>query len=135
MYEYQSEKRMSSNGQNGEKIEMVEFKKVNGLYYFDGCYHFLLTKQKNCLLLHFSKTFWLFNRNCFIGSFYYICKREGLAGWKWKSIFIWLTKLNFEPLTDSRVGYKVIKIRLLILHFICIQIVFKIKVLCSKMIE
>ena len=34
--------------------------KVNELYYFDGCYHFLLTKQKMFLLLHFSKTFWLF---------------------------------------------------------------------------
>ena len=69
---------------------------------------FLTNKTKNlfAFALGFFQTFWLINRNCFIGSFYYIFKREG---WKWKVIFIWLTKLNFKSLTDSRVGYKVIK--------------------------
>ena len=55
MYENHSEKGVSSTGQNGEKIEIWFNLKVNELYYFDGCYHFLLTKQKIWLLLHFPK--------------------------------------------------------------------------------
>ena len=92
---------------------------------------FLTNQKEKCLLLHFPKLLWLFNRNYLIGSFCYISRSEG---WKWKLIFIWLTKLNFtnckrtehfKSVTDSRVGYKVIKIRLLILHFICTQIVHR----------
>ena len=104
--------------------------KVNEFCYFDGSYHFLLTKQKNCLLLHFSKLSGFSIEIVLLVHFITSVRRCGNVKKN-----IWLTKLNFKSLTDSRVGYKVIKIRLLILHLICIQIVFKIKALCSKIIE